>query len=77
MNENRQFREVLNLRETAEYLRICEATVYSYVKQGKLPGRKMGNKWRFSKQALDRFLAKGVRGKTKKNKKRKRLNTKR
>ncbi|MDX9798292.1 MAG: helix-turn-helix domain-containing protein [Bacteroidales bacterium] len=58
MEENRQFGEVLNLRETAEYLRVCEATVYSYAKNGKLPGRKMGNKWRFSKQALDRFLEK-------------------
>jgi excisionase family DNA binding protein len=58
MDESRQFGEVLNLQETAEYLRVCEATVYSYAKQGKLPGRKMGNKWRFSKKALDRFLEK-------------------
>jgi len=58
MEKNRQFGEVLNLRETAEYLRVCEATVYPYAKKGKLPGRKMGNKWRFSKQALDRFLEK-------------------
>jgi len=58
MEKIKQFREVLNLRETAEYLRLCETTVYNYAKQGKLPGREMGNKWRFSKKALDKFLEK-------------------
>jgi len=59
MDENRQFGEVLNLRETAEYLRVCAATVYSYAKQGKLPGLKMGNKWRFSKKKIEDMLYTG------------------
>ncbi len=56
MEEKKQFGEVLNLEETAEYLRLCKTTVYSYVKKGILPGKKMGNKYRFSKKALDKFL---------------------
>lgn len=52
----KQFPEVMNIKEAARYLRISERTVYKYVKKGLLPGRMIGNKLRFSRAALQKFL---------------------
>ena len=56
MAENKQFGDVLTLAETADYLKMSRPTIYLYVRQGKLPAKKLGNRWRFSREALQRFL---------------------
>ena len=56
MTEIKQFGDILTLQETAEYLKLSRPTIYLYVRKGKLPARKMGNKWRFSREALNKFL---------------------
>ena len=56
MAEKKEFGDILTLRETAEYLQMSIPTIYLYVRKGKLPAKKMGNRWRFSKEALQRFL---------------------
>ena len=49
--------EVMTVKEVADYLRLAESTVYRLVKNGSLPGRKLGGNWRFSRKNLDRWLA--------------------
>ena len=48
--------EVMNVREAADYLGVAEDTLYKYASGGILPAFKMGNRWRFRKEALDRWM---------------------
>jgi excisionase family DNA binding protein len=49
--------EVLSAEQAAELLQIDEATVAELADAGKLPGRKLGKVWRFSRAALVAWLA--------------------
>ena len=40
----------------AEYLKIAERTAYGWVKEGKLPGFKMGSAWRFDKADIQKWV---------------------
>ena len=53
--------EILTVNEIADYLKVERKTIYRLVKQGKIPGRKVGGTWRFKKDTLDGWLA-GSRG---------------
>lgn len=55
-----QTREVMTPREAADYLSVHVRTIYRLVKNGGIPGRKIGGSWRFQKHALDEWLS--VRG---------------
>ncbi|MBJ2355753.1 helix-turn-helix domain-containing protein [Sphaerochaeta sp. S2] len=48
--------EVLTLQECSAYLKIAESTIYVLARKGKIPCQKVGRNWRFSKDALDRWL---------------------
>jgi excisionase family DNA binding protein len=48
--------EVLTLAETAEYLRVTEAEIARLVRDQGLPGRKLGDDWRFLKTAVQDWL---------------------
>ena len=48
--------EVLTLAETAEYLRVAENEVSRLVRDQGLPGRKLGDDWRFLKAAVQDWL---------------------
>jgi excisionase family DNA binding protein len=52
-----QVREILTPREAAEYLSVHVRTIYRLVKNGEIPGRKIGGSWRFKKNALDEWLS--------------------
>ena len=45
--------EIMRIKEAAEYLRIKERTLYSLVKQERVPGVKIGGQWRFKKSRLE------------------------
>jgi excisionase family DNA binding protein len=49
-------REVLTLEEAAGYLRVSEADVIDLAARQELPGRKIGDQWRFLKQGLADWL---------------------
>jgi excisionase family DNA binding protein len=49
--------EVLNAQQAAEFLQIDEAIVIELAEAHKLPGRKLGAVWRFSRAALVTWLA--------------------
>jgi excisionase family DNA binding protein len=49
--------EVLCLADAAAYLRLSESDVLRLVQEQALPGRRMGNEWRFQKAAIDHWLS--------------------
>lgn len=49
--------EVLTLEELAVYLKLSKSTVYKLVGENKIPGQKVGRHWRFSRAAIDKWLA--------------------
>jgi excisionase family DNA binding protein len=49
--------EVLNAAQAGQLLQIEEAVVIEMAEAGKLPGRKLGRDWRFSRAALIAWLA--------------------
>ena len=51
--------EVLSLEEVSKLVRLCKITVYKYIKQGRIPGTKAGNKWRFTRSQVLRALEAG------------------
>lgn len=48
--------DVLTADEAAELLRSDAATVIAMAEDGKLPGRRLGDEWRFARTALMRWL---------------------
>jgi excisionase family DNA binding protein len=50
-------KEIMTPREAAEYLSVHIRTIYRLVKNGEIPGRKIGGSWRFKKNALDEWLS--------------------
>ncbi len=47
---------IMTVEEVSEYLRLAQSTIYKLLNEGKLPGRKIGGSWRFSRRALDEWL---------------------
>ena len=51
--------EILTPQEAAEFLRVPLLTVQRQAKAGRLPGRRIGKEWRFSKTVLLEWMATG------------------
>ena len=51
-----QPKEVMNIREAAQYLGITPDTLYKYVSLERIPAFKLGNRWRFKKTVLDEWM---------------------
>ena len=56
--------EVLDLAELAELLRLEPDAVRALAEAGELPGRRLGEHWRFSRQAVLGWLGQGSGGTT-------------
>jgi excisionase family DNA binding protein len=50
--------EVMNALQAAQFLQIEETVIIEMAETGKLPGRRLGDAWRFSRAALVAWLAK-------------------
>lgn len=50
------FREVMDVRQAADYLGITGDTLYRYASEGFIPAFKLGNRWRFKKDVLDAWM---------------------
>jgi len=48
--------EVMDIRVAARYLGISRESLYKYVSGDKVPAFKLGNRWRFKKTVLDRWM---------------------
>ena len=49
-------REVMDIRQASQYLGVSPDTLYKYLSRGKIPAFKLGNRWRFKKSMLDRWM---------------------
>lgn len=49
-------KEVMDIKEAAEYLGLSTDTIYKYIYKNKIPAFKLGNRWRFKKAILDRWM---------------------
>ncbi|MCI0579204.1 MAG: helix-turn-helix domain-containing protein [Chloroflexi bacterium] len=47
---------IMTVQEVSAYLKLAESTVYKLAREGKLPGRKVGGAWRFSRKGLERWM---------------------
>jgi len=54
--------ELMTVEELGQYLRFTKKTIYKLLKQGTIPAVKIGNKWRFDKAAIDRWLHHNMEG---------------
>jgi excisionase family DNA binding protein len=48
--------KILTLKEVAEYLKLTDRTLYRLTQEGKLPGFKVGNSWRFRLRDIDAWI---------------------
>jgi len=44
------------VQEVAQYLRVCETTVYKLAQAGEIPAAKVGRSWRFSRELIEKWL---------------------
>ena len=54
--------KILTAKEVAEYLQLTDITIYKYATEGKIPGYKIGSRWRFEKEKIDELLKNGSSG---------------
>jgi len=57
--ERKMEREILTLRETAEYLCCSRMTIYRLLRQGDIPAFRIGiarGAWRFMREPLDNWM---------------------
>lgn len=52
-------KEILNMEEAAELFNVSIKTFIKLLKEEKVPARKIGREWRFSRQALIQWLSAG------------------
>jgi excisionase family DNA binding protein len=49
-------REVMDIRQAADYLGISADTLYKYAAEGFVPAFKLGNRWRFKRSRLNEWM---------------------
>lgn len=58
--ETKKWPELLTVKETAEYLRVPQPTIYYLLQNGKLPGIMIGGRWRVKRLLIDRDILHSV-----------------
>jgi len=48
--------KLMTLDEVVDYVRLKKVTVYKLLEKGKLPGSKIGGRWRFRRKYLDGWI---------------------
>ena len=59
MKGDQMEKEILTIEEAASYLQIGKRSIYKLAKEGKIPGKKVLNKWRFEKESLRSWVSRG------------------
>lgn len=54
--DDRPVLDILNLDETAEYLRVSNQTVYNMIRDGRIRAYKVGQEWRFLRADIMAYL---------------------
>ena len=51
-------KDIMTMKELADYLKIAEKTAYRFASEKKVPGFKVGNAWRFRRSEIDNWIKK-------------------
>jgi excisionase family DNA binding protein len=51
--------QIMTTKELAAYLRLHAITICKLSKEGKIPSVRIGSRWRFDKEVIDKWIAKG------------------
>lgn len=51
-----EIREVMDIRQAANYLGISADSLYRYAATGLIPAFRIGNRWRFRKSRLEEWM---------------------
>ena len=51
--------EIMTTKEMAKYLQLHQITICKLSKEGKIPAIRIGRVWRFDKEVIDEWIAKG------------------
>ena len=57
-------KEIMTIEEAAVYLQIGRRSCYKLAKEGKIPCRKVLNKWRFERESLREWIGVGIQNDT-------------
>jgi len=49
-------REILTIKQVADYLQLNEKTIYRIIKTGQIPCFKVGGSWRFKKTVIEKWI---------------------
>ncbi|MBD3380461.1 MAG: helix-turn-helix domain-containing protein [Candidatus Omnitrophica bacterium] len=52
---------VMTVEELAKYLKMKVVTIYKHAQEGRIPGFKVGSKWRFKKETIDEWISRQER----------------
>lgn len=55
---------VLTVKELADLLQVHPSTIYRMLREGVLPGFKIGSDWRFNRDSIDRWIRSRPQGHT-------------
>ncbi len=53
------FRNFFTVKDAAERLDVTTAAIYNWLRDGKIPGYRVGRNWRIDPDDLNRFIALG------------------
>jgi excisionase family DNA binding protein len=51
--------QIMTTKEMAKYLKLHQITICKLSKEGKIPSIRIGKVWRFDKEVIDAWIAKG------------------
>jgi excisionase family DNA binding protein len=51
--------QIMTTKEVAKYLKLHQITICKLSKEGKIPSVRIGSRWRFDKEVIDEWIAKG------------------
>jgi excisionase family DNA binding protein len=51
--------QIMTTKEMAKYLKLHQITICKLSKEGKIPSIRIGSVWRFDKEVIDKWIAKG------------------
>ena len=51
--------QIMTTKEVAKYLKLHPITICKLSKEGKIPSVQIGRVWRFDKESIDAWIAKG------------------
>ena len=54
--------EIFTIKELSQHLRVHPTTIYRLLRQGRLPGFRVGSNWRFNRDAIEKWEREQVAG---------------